>query len=451
MSLIDPSLFPVLQAEQAETAAQLLRQMGRGVDTHTTNANTEWQRLIPCYRAPEGGHVNLLLKPAVEASQDVKAAMDAAAGVMERYARELASLKARLDTLRGEANAFRTEVFNTDFYANYHSDGKWNNPIYWNLPPVIHNWDQWPPTVERNNELLVSAAQIMSDLSEIESLCGQEIVNLLSPSRRPQTDPGESVFPVYDPEQFLNSPVPWGQPQKRKYTDWIDNFYSTTHDWLGNTAGSIAGFAGVEWDWPPGFSPSLARDSWYGLGMLGIGAHLASMYPVTILYASQHDDFFSRCVNLYVASVGGIMGFDYQAQLDGEDPWQAWDDPQAASTNTIYNIVSLIFGAKTASLKTAPLDVVTNGGPLIPAPDPGQTAPGPPTVPPAPTDPPAPITGTTSTTTPEAEDDSDLGTSTTPPPQGPPTGTTVPTPTTSASLSSSGASASTTTTSIPAG
>lgn len=456
MSLIDPSQFPVLRPEQAEAAADQLRTMGQSVETHATNADTIWQGLLSCYRAPEGDYVTLLLKPALTIGQDIHAAMDRAANILDRYAFELAGLVPALDSLREQAEAFRSSVLNTPLYVNYTpADEGPQELIYWYLPLVVKSWDQWPPTIERNNELLGMAARIMAHLSEVESECGQKIVELLSPARRPAIGIGEPVFPVYDADQFLNSPVPWGEPQKRRYSGWLDNLIWTSYEWGDGTISSIVAFAGVKWGWPPGFSPSLAAESWFGLAMFGFGGALAKS-PLAVAhgyteYQTGDPDFFARSTNLFLTGSTSIVGFDYEAQMAGQDPWHQWrDDPQAAGTNTVYNIVSLIVGAKTAKPKTAPLDAATNVGPLIPDPGPDQVPPGRPTVPP-PASPgeesgaPAPVTGTTSTTRPpDLEDHSDPGLPPPAPPEGPPTGTTVP-----SRASSTGTS--TTSTTVPAG
>lgn len=462
MSLIDPSHFPVLQPQKAQTAASQLRTMGQGIETHTTNADTDWQGLSSCYRAPEGGYVTLLLKPAVATARDVKDAMTAAAGVLDNYASGLEGLRTRLAELQVEANEFRVEIFTTPYYRNYHTDGQWNDPIYWNLATIVYDWDQWPPTVQRNNELVAKAAAIMADLSQLESSYGQQILNLVDPSMRPEMCTSGSVFPVYGADQFLNSPVPWGQPQKRRYTNFGDNVYSTVHDWIGGTISSIVGFAGVKWDWPPGFSPSLAAESWLGLGMLGVGAAAVVIDPTAIPRAQHGTGFVSRSVNLYVSSSTGIVGYDYQAMLDGDDPWHQWkDDPQGTATTTVFNIASLIYGAKTAGSNVA-WDVVSNAGPLIPEPGPGRTPTGRPTVPPPTGEscPTGPITNTTtSTTTPDLEDHSDSGSVTTTQPEGPTTGTTTLPPTSTPQTSPAGqtpsqtssTTSSTTPTTVPVG
>lgn len=325
--LVDPELFVIRSvmlpaaASQIEAAGDSLTRMGDDLTTAMDSISSEWWKLPGCYEAPEASQAYLLLNPACEDADMVRAALGTAALLLADYSAAVAAEREMLRDLSARAEVFRREVYGT-------------------------SWREDGGNIARNTALLEEHAAIAHRINAAAVECATGIYGLVG------TMPDDFVPPEAIPEWALASPdvpMPWGYPAEED-RNWLE---SVGHVFwrFGNEFGtSVLGLTGYD-TLTDERTGEFAGQAWAGLGNF-LGSAVVSVAGAPLVYVaaqadpSERDGFMEWLVErnrVFTGAMAGMASVDLNAPAGhATDDWD--EDPIAAAGYTVLNVGSLLAG-----------------------------------------------------------------------------------------------------------
>lgn len=330
-------LFP----EYIQDSADALRTLGTGVNDQVATMKTTWSGLSGCYEAPEQERVYALMDKPADAATDFKDRFDKAAGYLDTYA-------ADLDTIKGELQHFESD---TQKFINEALQG-YNEPVphlaTQTSAPELEDpqtehvaWNEHKEAINKNERLLGWYNQIIAKISKAASDCANGLNSLQMGSKE------ATVKPITLDELNQASEqgqMPWGAPVEEDK----NTFELIVDGLIVEPVKGVGALAGLDGD-PNTSHGETAKQAWKGLGLFA-GGTVAALSPTTYLGLLLPPDSvfggYSRTMlNSAATGWGGMIGWDHQAHLNGEDGWHKYkEDGVAATTVTVVGVGSLFTG-----------------------------------------------------------------------------------------------------------
>lgn len=387
-SAIDPAKIPGqdIDPDAIDAHAATIRTIGGQVRDNGSDVHLKWQGMAGVYEAPESGTLLGLMQPVSSQATTAGDNLEVVSGALTRFASDVRPIKAELDSLRLQAEAFRAEIdggvsvreLNPAYVDTQTYQGSWNaygaagtDASASDVPQyrtVTKEWHEVQEYVDRNNELLsqVNAQQVA--LWEAERTCANAIRALFGGAPlhayESENDPlgyGLSEIPE-------GTEMPWGAPVERTEGcgEATVNFVVKDFLWEGIVVGGIwgtieglgtlvLGYNPATGDW---FSGDAYGAAWGNLGLLVASGVMNSPVLAPILLADQGMEAFGG---------GGFLPQelrDFKAQADEAAintgkaliAWDKWaDDPGTALGESVFNVGTILIpgGAAVAGVKTA--------------------------------------------------------------------------------------------------
>lgn len=230
-----------------ERAGSSLSKVGQQISGRGAEVHSAFQGLAASYRAPEAGQLLNSTLPVKTASASFGADISAVGSALTAFAAQAQPIVSRLETLRGQAQAFEKSVAGNE------------------------HWTDSQAKVDQNNSLLsqVNAAVVAFEAvdaaaaNKIQRLYGGE---LFHPGTLGKSDPYAYVSSIP-----TNAATPWGSPAQQ--SAWYQRF----GDWVG---GHLPGFLRPVWNAYYSFEEGVWVDGAWGtlkgLGLIGIDSFLWS-------------------------------------------------------------------------------------------------------------------------------------------------------------------------------
>lgn len=387
-SAIDPTQIPGkdIDPDTIDANASTIKTIAGQVRDNGSNVHLKWQGMAGVYEAPESGTLLGLMQPVSSQATTAGDNLEVVSGALTQFASDVRPIKAELDSLRSQAEAFRAEIaggvsvreLNPAYVSAQGYQGSWSAygaanttaagddiPQYRN---VTKEWHEVQEYVDRNNDLLsqVNAQQVA--LWEAERTCANTIRALFGGA------PLHAYESENDPLGYgLNeipegTEMPWGAPVERTEGcgEATVNFVVKDFLWEGIIVGGIwgtieglgtlvLGYNPATGDW---FSGDAYGAAWGNLGLLVASGVMNSPVLAPILWADQGAEAFGG---------GGFLPQevrDFKAQADEAAlntgkaliAWDKWaDDPGTALGESVFNVGTILIpgGAAVTGVKTA--------------------------------------------------------------------------------------------------
>ncbi len=392
-SAIDPTQIPGkdIDPDAIESNASTIDTIGGSVRDNGSNVHLKWQGMAGVYEAPEAGTLLGLMQPVSAQATTAGDNLEVVAGALKRFAADVRPIKAELDSLRHQAEAFRNEIaggvpvqqlnpaylstqgyYGTAPAAGYspYSVGGTSAPPS-DIPKyqtVTKEWHEVQEYVDRNNDLIgeVNAQQVA--LWDAERTCANTIRALFGGAPlhayTSENDPlGYGLEEI--PE---GTEMPWGAPVERSEGcgEATAKFVFKDFLWEGLIVGGVwgtveglgtlvLGYNPATGDW---FSGDAYGAAWGSLGLLVASGAMNSAILGPILWADQGMEAFGG---------GGFLPQevrDFKAKADEAAlntgkaliAWDKWaDDPGTALGESVFNVGTILIpaGAAITGVKTA--------------------------------------------------------------------------------------------------
>ena len=342
--LINPTNFPckssTLDTSLITGSGDQVAALGTSVLTTTESAETAWKGLQSpgVFETPDSGVVYTLLQPAVTGATNMKGVTGRVSTALHTYASELDGIKPDLEDLEQRAKEFRTRALQGYEVSNWEAHGLGFIVNLENPTDKTHiSWKEHGPAVEKNESLLGEYNAILERISTAATTCANAIQSELTMMC---VAPAE----VITADMLAASDIStWGTAdgEDRNCTESVGhglgNFWHNT--WTG--AASLIGRDATtgEWSW------ETAGKTWWGVGDFALSTVIVLVPGVNIAAAvlsgqdSELGNFMNDRYNTAVSSWGGLIGWDQQAHLAGENGWHKYEeDGIAALTESVANV-----------------------------------------------------------------------------------------------------------------
>lgn len=392
-SAIDPTQIPGkdIDPDAIESNASTIDTIGGSVRDNGSNVHLKWQGMAGVYEAPEAGTLLGLMQPVSAQATTAGDNLEAVAGALKRFAADVRPIKAELDSLRLQAEAFRGEIAGgvtvqqlnpaylstQGYYATAPAAGSSPYSVGGTTAPasdipkyqtVTKEWHEVQEYVDRNNDLIgqVNAQQVA--LWDAERTCANTIRALFGGAPlhaySSENDPlGYGLDEI--PE---GTEMPWGAPVERSEGcgEATAKFVFKDFLWEGLLVGGVwgtveglgtlvLGYNPATGDW---FSGDAYGAAWGSLGLLVASGAMNSAILGPLLWADQGMESFGG---------GGFLPQevrDFKAKADEAAvntgkaliAWDKWaDDPGTALGESVFNVGTILIpaGAAITGVKTA--------------------------------------------------------------------------------------------------
>lgn len=384
-SAIDPDAIPGkdIDPDAIELHAGTVGTIAGQVRDHGAAVHTKWQGMAAVYEAPESGTLLELMQPvnaqATQAGDNLSVVSSALAG----FAEAVRPIKAALDQLRLDAQAFRDEIAGgvsvrelNPAWSTAQVHGSWDaygaassSSEVEQYRTVTKEWHEVQEYVDRNNDLIaqVNAQQVL--LWEAERDCANTIRALYGaePLRAAQSEDDALGYGIDEiPE---GTEMPWGAEVERTEGcgEATAKFVFKDFLWegviVGGIWGTVQGLGTLTLGYNPAtgefFSGEAYGAGWGNLGLLLAAGAMNSPVLGPVLWADQAMESFGG---------GGFLPQevrDFKAQADEAAlntgkaliAWDKWqDDPGTALGESVFNVGTALIpvgGAAVAGVKTA--------------------------------------------------------------------------------------------------
>lgn len=396
-SAIDPDKIPGkdIDPDAIETNASTIKTIAGSVRDNGSNVHLKWQGMAGVYEAPESGTLLGLMQPVSSQATAAGDNLEVVAGALTQFAADVRPIKAELDSLRLQAQAFRDEIAGgvqvqevnpawvstqgyygtTSSYAGYSpysssSTGGSATPAA-DIPQyhsVTKEWHEVQEYVDRNNDLIsqVNAQQVA--MWEAERTCANTIRALFggAPLHAYESEDDPLGYGLNEiPE---GTEMPWGAPVERSEGcgEATAKFVFKDFLWEGVIVGGVwgtieglgtlvLGYNPATGDW---FSGDAYGAAWGNLGLLAASGVMNSPLLGPLMWADQGMEAFGG---------GGFLPQevrDFKAKADEAAlntgkaliAWDKWaDDPGTALGESVFNVGTILIpgGAAVTGVKTA--------------------------------------------------------------------------------------------------
>mgnify|MGYP000890236738 FL=1 len=318
--LVMPEAFPCksenINVENVKSASAKLKSMGQTIDSKMDAIVGLWNGLPAVYVAPEAEQAYGLMAPAATASETIKTKFEKASGALDVFAEAIGPVKSELASLESEAATFRSNTLST--YGD--------------------KWRDHQEVVDRNNELLGRYAKIVETMTTAAATCATTINGLLDGVSLPAVE-GISAEAIMKSGEIM----PWGGAVEKNRNcaesvgHGVGNFAKNT--WEGVQALFGRGADG-SWSWEN------AGNTWLGIGDFAMSVWVVKnplvAAGVTLLGGKEGAQWVADRYEVVATAAAGMVGFDLDAHLRGEDGFHKWkkDGIVSSVTESALNIVS---------------------------------------------------------------------------------------------------------------
>lgn len=361
--LINPANFPCKSADLDTStitgSADAVTALGTDVKDAADDASTAWQGLQApgVFETPDHEAVCALMKPAVSGAKTMKGVTSRVGKALTTYAEEVETIKPDLAAFETRAAAFRTRALQGYVVTNLEAHG-WAayatdygpmgmpaNLIGTSADPnakTTIDWNEHGPAIDKNKAMLSEYNQLIERISRAATTCATAIQGELTLvcAAPPQTITAEML----DANPDFST---WGQPtnEKRNCSESINHGAGEFWHNTWTSAASLIGRDAVTGDW----SLQTSLNSLLGVGDFVLSTVIVVTPGLNIAaaaYAANSDSEFANFLddrfNVAIGSWGGMIGWDQQAFLAGENGWHKWEeDWVSALTESGLNIGTL--------------------------------------------------------------------------------------------------------------
>ncbi|TDN91324.1 hypothetical protein [Microbacterium sp. BK668] len=396
-SAIDPDKIPGkdIDPDAIESNASTIKTIAGSIRDNGSNVHLKWQGMAGVYEAPESGTLLGLMQPVSSQATAAGDNLDVVAGALTQFAADVRPIKAELDALRLEAQAFRDEIAGgvqvrelnpawvstqgyygttatSSGYSPYSSSSTGGSttatsdiPQYQN---VTKEWHEVQEYVDRNNDLIsqVNAQQVA--LWEAERTCANTIRALFGGAPLHAFESEDDPLGYGLEEIPEGTEMPWGASVERSEGcgEATAKFVFKDFLWEGLLVGGVwgtieglgtlvLGYNPATGDW---FSGDAYGAAWGNLGLLVASGVLNSPLLGPLLWADQGmeafggDGFLPQEVRDFKAKADEAALNTGKALI----AWDKWDDdPGTALGESVFNVGTILIpgGAAVAGVKTA--------------------------------------------------------------------------------------------------
>ncbi|MFG2991066.1 hypothetical protein ACGFZK_17575 [Streptomyces sp. NPDC048257] len=292
---------------------KLISSGGATVSTKASDVHTSFGGLQAFYQAPEADQLFATTKPVQDLGLKLSSDMCTIAGALGTYSRDAAPIIKKLESLRAEAQAFRTK---TD------KDEKW-----------AEDGDLIDENLERRNEV----AEVWEQFHEVERAAHAKIVALVG-GKPLRVNDGSNAPDMYgyDAEALKQAKsLPWGDAVEESIPGWQiwehawEFGKGVVVDGVWGTLKGLGGLVGLQgWD--------VFKQSWTGLAKLGTGLGIAMIPGVGPLFMAAPDDKLPS----WLRDSRTAMKEPGKALL----AWDQWgSNPGRAAGAVTFNVVTTVF------------------------------------------------------------------------------------------------------------
>ncbi|WP_031147704.1 hypothetical protein [Streptomyces erythrochromogenes] len=312
---VDPAEVPVFTGNLAtlDEKVKLISSGGATVSTKASDVHTSFGGLQAFYQAPEADQLFATTKPVSDLGLKLSSDMCTIAGALGTYSRDAAPIVKKLESLKAEAEAFRTKVSKED---------KWRE-----------DGDLIDENLDRRNEI----AEVWAQFQEVERAAYAKIVALVGgkPLRVNDGSNAKDMY-GYDAEAMKQSKsLPWGDAVEESIPAWQiwehawEFGKGVVVDGIWGTLKGLGGLVGLQgWD--------VFKQSWTGLAKLGTGLAISTIPGVGPLFLAAPDDKLPS----WLRDSRTAMKETGKALL----AWDQWgSNPGRAAGAVTFNVVTTIF------------------------------------------------------------------------------------------------------------
>ncbi|HYI50708.1 MAG TPA: ADP-ribosyltransferase [Microbacterium sp.] len=393
-SPIDPEQIPgkLLDPDTIEAEARTIGTIAGSVRDNGSDVHLKWQAMSGVYSAPESGALLGLMQPVSSQATAVGDNLETVSSALAHFAGEVRPIKAELDSLRVQAEAFGREIdggvsvrelnpawistqstYGTASTISYSSSSTGGTstapaevPQYRN---VTKEWHEAQEYVDRNNELISAVNAQQLALWEAERTCANKIRALYGAAALRGFQSEDDALGYGLDEIPEGTEMPWGAPVERTEGcgEATAKFVFKDFLWEGLAVGGVwgtvqglgtlvLGYNPATGDW---FSGDAYGAAWGNLGMLGVAAltNTGILAPIfhadSALQASGGGGFLPQEVRDFKADADEAALNTGKALI----AWDKWeDDPGTALGESVFNVGTALIpvgGAAVAGVKTA--------------------------------------------------------------------------------------------------
>ncbi|THA33504.1 hypothetical protein [Streptomyces sp. A1547] len=311
---VDPAEVPVFTGDFAELDKQIkaISSGGAAVSTKTGDVHTSFGGLQAFYQAPEADQLFATTKPVADLGLKLSTDTSTIAGALGTYARDAEPLARRLDSLKREAESFRSKVAD---------DEKW-----------FEDGDLTDQNLERRNKI----AEVWAQFQDVETAAHAKIVALVGGHALIKDDGSHAAGMYgYDAEALKQSKsLPWGEAVEESVPAWQvwehawDFGTGFVVDGIGGTLAGLGGLVGYDgWD--------TFKASWTGLAKLSTASAITSIPGVGLLFFAVPDDKMPT----WLRESRTAMKETGKALL----AWDQWgSNPSRAAGAVTFNVITTI-------------------------------------------------------------------------------------------------------------
>ncbi|MFE9633188.1 hypothetical protein [Streptomyces sp. NPDC006463] len=266
---VDPAEVPIFTGDfaQLDLKVKAISSGGAAIATATSDVHSSFGGLSAFYQAPEADQLFATTKPVSDLGLKISSDMCTIAGALGTYAREAEPIAKRLDSLKKEAEAFRSKV----------SDDE--------------HWDRDGDLIDENLERRNKIAEVWAQFQDVERAAHAKIVALVGGTALTKDDGshGKGMY-GYDAEAMKQAKtLPWGEAVEEDIPAWQiwEHAWEFTKgffvDGVWGTLKGLGGLVGLQgWD--------TFKQSWTGLAKLATGLAIISIPGAGPLIMGLPDD-----------------------------------------------------------------------------------------------------------------------------------------------------------------
>ena len=327
--MISPGGIPQIPGDMDALAGHATALSGLGGSFASTGerVNTTWQQLAPVYDAPEVGRLLAATGPVQTTSASVGEDISAVGAALATYAATVRAIKAQLESLRSQAQAFVDENGGND------------------------DWEEDDGKVDRNNQLVEAVNAQVAAFYEAQRTCANTI-NALYGGIQYRADDGDGqVSPGeygYTAEQLgaaagQDGALPWGSTQEhdRGLLGDVGSFLGGIGEGAVNFVTDLGALIGRdpttgEWSW------GTAGTAWAGLGKFALAVGMTMNNPGMLIRGDS-----PAIPGIFAEGEASALVLGAGKSIIAYDEWGQGDDSRAAGMAT-FNVASAIIGTKGA-------------------------------------------------------------------------------------------------------
>ncbi|MFD8632885.1 hypothetical protein [Streptomyces sp. NPDC059533] len=266
---VDPAEVPIFTGDfaQLDLKVKAISAGGAAISTATSDVHSSFGGLSAFYQAPEADQLFATTKPVADLGLKLSSDMCTIAGALGTYARDAEPIAKRLDSLKKEAEAFRTKVTSDE------------------------HWDQDGDLIDENLERRNRIAEAWAQFQDVERAAHAKIVALVggTPLTKDDGSHGKGMY-GYDAEAMKQAKtLPWGEAVEEDIPAWQiwEHAWEFTKgffvDGVWGTLKGLGGLVGLQgWD--------TFKQSWTGLAKLATGLAIISIPGAGPLFMAVPDD-----------------------------------------------------------------------------------------------------------------------------------------------------------------